>query len=173
LGYFVMRNFQIKNLLIVVLSLSLSGRLASASPQVSENKGIADWLFFLNPAKTTFQTQKKISDLAEVVSFYKDAALAGELLELGINTGFIEVDVRNDRATVILFRNSQGSLSEAFKLKIRPQGEEGFLEVKARAVYSHLVELFEGDEEDLSRFEFSRKIEDLASELLCTVEVMP
>ena len=136
----------------------------------SDEKGIADWLFFISPAKTTFQTNKRLSELTDVIAFYKDAALAGELLELGVNTGFLEVEVKDDKATVILFENRLGSLSEAFKLKIKAKGEEGFLEVKARAIYGHLVSLFDRNEEDLSRFEFSKKIENLAIEKLGAVE---
>ena len=133
-------------------------------------KGIGDWLFFLSPAKTTFQTTKKLSEVEEVIDFYKKSALNGDFLELGINTGFSQVEIKGDKITIILFKNSLGSVGEAFKLKIKPKGEDEFLEVKARAVYSHLVKLYEQDAGQLSRFEFSREIEDLASELFGAVE---
>lgn len=137
---------------------------------VNEEKSVSSLVFLVKPAKIKFETRLNSESLVNLIDEYRRRALDGEFLSLGINTGFIEMDVKGDKARLTFFNSSLGELKKAMKVKISPSNG-GRVEVEARIPYCHIKELYkkESDENgDISRWKFSKNVEE---EILSVLEL--
>lgn len=150
-------------LLLAFLNLTLSAPIfADASENQIEEKGVGSVLFLLNPAVARIQTEYTPESLVDLVEEYRARALNGEFLSLGINTGYIEMDVKGEKAKLTFFSSAFGKLEKAMKMKIGPEGEEKLLKVKARIPYCQMKELYKAREEynfSSGRWKFSKDVE--------------
>lgn len=146
-----------------MISLFMFSSLADGgSSQNEEEKGIADLLFFLNPAKVEFLTSYTPEGLTDLIEEYRVRALNGEMLELGVNTGYIEMDVKEEKAKLTFFSSRFGALKKALKVKVETVGEDKELTVKGRVPYSQMKDLYKGDpsfQGEEGRWKFSKSVE--------------
>lgn len=124
----------------------------------SNNKSLRSILFLLNPAKVKFTVEYTPENLVNLIDEYRTRALSGEFLPLGINTGFIEMDVKGNKAKLIFFSSRLGGLEKALKMKISPKGESQ-LKIEARVPYGHIKELYKASNKEDKRWSFSKKTE--------------
>lgn len=131
----------------------------------SEEKGIRSVLFLINPAKISFVAEYTPENLINLIDEYRTRALAGEFVNLGINTGYIEMDVKNDKAKLTFFSSRFGVLEKAMKMKISPKGDNQ-LKIQAKIPYCHMKELYKASSENDDRWGFSKKTENVLKEVL-------
>jgi len=152
------------SLLFVSFFASLSsGVLADVGSQGEGEKRVGNVLFFFNPAKATIVTDYQPEKLINLINDYRDLALSGALLELGINTGYLEMDVKGSKAKVTFFSSAFGGIEKAVRLKIAPTEDGSGLEVKVKMYCNHIKELFEKSQSEgteVGRWRFSNAIED-------------
>jgi hypothetical protein len=149
--------------LIILLSLFLSLNLyADAPASEDDTKSVGTVLFLLNPAKVKIQTDYTPETMVNLIDEYRTRALNGVFLGLGINTGYIEMDIKKDSAKLTFFTSRFGTLEKAMKMKISPEGEEKRLEVKARIPFCQMRELYGARDEfgfRSGRWKFSKDVE--------------
>lgn len=150
-------------LLSLIFNFSLLADAPGANNEVKDKK-IGSVLFLLNPAKVKVKTDYIPERLVDLVEEYRNRALDGEFLSIGINTGYIEMDVKGEKAKLTFFTSTFGKLEKAMKMKISPdgEGEEKFLKVKARIPYCQMKELYKARDEysfDGGRWRFSKDVE--------------
>jgi hypothetical protein len=154
-----------KKLLVLLAVLSLTAftpAFADSTQGEVEQKGVGSVLFLLNPAVARVQTDYTPEGLVDLVNEYRMRALNGEFLSLGINTGYIEMDVKGEKAKLTFFTSAFGKLEKAMKMKISPEGEEKLLKVKARIPYCQMKELYKSRGEygfSSGRWKFSKDVE--------------
>lgn len=137
----------------------------SSEVENEDDKGAGSVLFLVNPAKVEFVSSYTPEMLVNVVDEYRTRALDGEFLSLGINTGFIDMDVKKDTAKLTFYNSSLGELTKALKVKVSPKGE-GKLKIQARIPYCHIKELYKNSTTENGRWKFSKRKEDQLKELL-------
>lgn len=156
-----------KFLVFLAMSLiSLTPAFADAPQGELEEKKIGSVLFLINPAVARIQTDYTPEGLVDLVDAYRTRALNGEFLSLGINTGYIEMDIKGEKAKLTFFTSAFGKLEKAMKMKISPEregeGEEKRLKVKARIPYCQMKELYKSRGEygfRSGRWKFSKDVE--------------
>ena len=157
-----------KNLIVFIL-FSLITSVSFADAKNKEDKTIGNVLFVLNPAKIELQTDYTSASLVDLIEEYRTRALNGEMKDLGINTGYIEMDVKGEKAKLIFFSSELGALKKALKVKIEPVGDQKQLLVKARVPFCQMRELYKSDPsfrgED-GRWRFSKEVESQLERLL-------
>ncbi len=149
--------------LTLLLSLLLSFNVFAEAPASEDDtKGVGSVLFLLNPAKVKLLTDYTPETMVNLIDEYRSRALNGEFLSLGINTGYIEMDIKKDKAKLTFFTSRFGELEKAMKMKISPEGEEKRLEVKARIPFCQMKELYGARDEfgfASGRWKFSKDVE--------------
>jgi hypothetical protein len=124
----------------------------------SNDKSLRSVLFLINPAKIKFTAEYTPENLVNIIDEYRTRALSGEFLGLGINTGYIEMDVKGDKAKLVFFSSRLGALEKALKMKISPKGDHQ-LKIEARVPYCHMKELYKASNKDEDRWGFSKQTE--------------
>lgn len=155
--------------LALSLVLSLSVYADDSSSLEKSDKKVGSVLFLLNPAKAEIKTGYTPETMVNLIDEYRRRALNGEFKELGINTGFIEMDVKKDKAKLTFFTSSFGALTKAMRVKVSPEGDENKLVVKARIPYCQMKNLYQNkDQFALSgkRWRFSNEVEKRLEGLL-------
>lgn len=160
-----------KSLLLFLLAFSFMVPVHADSPSNTDQsvKKIGSVLFLLNPAKAEVKTDYTPETMVNLIEEYRRRALAGEFKDLGINSGFIEMDVKGEKAKLTFFTSSFGSLKKALKMKVSPEGDFKRLVVKARVPFCQMRELWDNNKEfalSRKRWRFSNEVESRLKNLL-------
>lgn len=131
----------------------------------SNDKKLGSLLFLLKPAKVKFTAEYTPENLVNIIDEYRTRALSGEFLSIGINTGYIEMDIKGDKAKLIFFSSRLGALERALKMKISPKGERQ-LKIEARIPYCQIKELYKTSSRGEKRWSFSKKTEKVLEDIL-------
>lgn len=154
---------------VLSLTFLLSAQADAPSNSEESDKGVGSVLFLINPAKAEVKTDYTPETMVNLIEEYRRRALNGEFTDLGINTGFIEMDVKGEKAKLTFFTSSFGALKKAMKMKVSPEGDEKKLVVKARIPFCQMRELWDNKAEfglSRKRWRFSNEVEDRLETLL-------
>lgn len=157
-----MKRIMTINLVLMALLCVPSVMADAPNSDSTTEKGVGSVLFLINPAKAKVKTEYTPETMVNLIDEYRRRALNGEFLSLGINTGYIEMDIKGEKAKLTFFTSAFGALKQAMKMKITPEGEEKFLEVKARVPFCQMRELYKVRDEydfDGGRWRFSKDVE--------------
>ena len=157
--------------IFAILTTLLICPIMAGSDSVKEDnaKGVGSVLFLINPAKAEVKTDYTPETMVNLIEEYRRRALNGEFKDLGINTGFIEMDVKGEKAKLTFFTSSFGALKKAMRMKVAPEGDDDKLVVKARIPFCQMRELWTNKAEfglSRKRWRFSNEVEDRLESLL-------
>lgn len=164
-------TIQAKNFLGVIFTiLFMTNAYGDAPSPTNENKkSVGSVLFIINPAKAEIKTEYTPETMVNLIEEYRTRALNGEFVDIGINTGFIEMDVKGEKAKLTFFTSSFGALKEAMKVKVSPEGEDKKLVVKARVPFCQMRDLYKNKDKFAlggGHWRFSDEVEERLEALL-------
>jgi hypothetical protein len=160
-------------LILVLLFLLSSTSAQSGDKSLLKNRKTSSALFWLNPVKVRYVSSFKEGEFNKFIQSLKQAAKNGELMDLGINTGYIKLRRSFGKTKIILHQNSYGETKSVGHLKLYWDSDKKVSIIRGRLRYRQTRYLYKHYRRDtkIGRWDFSNMLEERFVDLLKQVDL--